>query len=161
MIVCRAVFALLLMFGVEAAMAMQWNMLSAGSLSLDSSDPFAARYIGSGLQLEIESGHDNWIHFYTASQFIDANQNQAYLAGGGMARRFLTPGKLRFDIGLLACAMQRKDYRDAVAIPALVPTVSMGSKRYALNFSYVNNVQYELGKVWFLQLKIAQDSFWP
>ena len=159
---CRICTVLILFLLAQGAAAGQWNTLSSGSLFRDA-DNQVNDGLGSGLQYEFDRESGHWVKFVTATQFIDASQNQAYMAGGGVARRLpFTSGKhsLRMDIGVIACAMQRPDFDDQDTVLAAVPTFSVGSRNIAVNLSYVNNSQYHVGHVWVLQLKVAQKAFW-
>jgi len=158
-------YAVLIMFLLaQGAAAGQWNSLSSGGLqSPNSLDQDFARYIGAGVQYEFDRTTGNWLNFFTASQFLDANQDDAYLAGGGMARRFiLGKGKnqLHLDLGMIACAMQRRDFRDGDTFLAAVPTFSLGSKSVAMSLSYLPNPQDQESNILILQLKLAQEKFW-
>lgn len=161
---CRFCTVLIMFLLAQGAAAGQWNTLSSGGLYNDAGrGQNNYRYTGAGLQYEFDHGGGNWVNFVTASQIIDANQDEAYLAGGGIAKRLaLSSGKdqLRLDLGLVACAMQRNDYNEGDTIFAAVPTFSLGNRKVAVNVSYVSNPQYDLGKVWILQLKIAQNKLW-
>jgi len=148
----------------QGAAARQWNTLSSGSLYTNSLPAQSnSRYIGAGLQYEFDRDPGSWVNFITASQLIDANQDDAYMAGGGIAKRFLFNGgniPLHVDMGFIACAMQRSDHNNGDTILAAIPTLSLGLRRFAVNISYVRNPQYDVGNVWVLQLKVAQKKLW-
>ena len=99
-----------------------------------------------------------WVPFVTASDFKDSNENMSYYAGGGTARRFyLGDGKggLHLDAGLVAFLMVRKDFHNGNVFPGVLPVVSFGTDRVALNVTYIPKVDPKMVPIVFFQLKIG------
>ena len=117
---------------------------------------------GFGIQYDYAPVYDHWIPFVNASGFKDSLRNPSYYAGGGIMRRFsLTPkmGNLHLDAGLIAFMMTRQDYKDNDPFPGILPTLSLGNEKIALNITYIPKVHPKIVPVWFFQLKIAFSNF--
>ena len=96
--------------------------------------------------------------FINASGFKDSNGNPSYYVGGGIARRFFLgkeKGSLHLDAGVVAFLMTREDYNDGDPFPAVLPMISFGTNRIALNVTYAPEVGPIDVAVLFFQLKIG------
>ena len=113
---------------------------------------------GVGLQYDFETTEKKWIPFVNASEFLDSNKNVSYYAGGGIVRRFAPiPGTSEsyVDLGLVAFAMHRKDFHGGDLFPGILPVVSIGSGRAAVNITYIPKVDPKMVALIFFQLKIT------
>jgi hypothetical protein len=108
-----------------------------------------------GLGVQYDWTGRNWIPFATASGFLDSNSNPSYYAGGGLLRRFVVGDNLHADVGFIAFAMTRKDYQHGEPFIGILPALSFGSSRVALNVTYIPAVEPKMVPVIFLQLKIS------
>ena len=114
---------------------------------------------GLGLQYDYELIDDKWIPFATISGFIDSLDNPSYYAGGGILRRYSVgqykEKTLHFDIGAIAFLMTREDHKNNEPFPGVLPVFSFGSRKAAINITYIPKIQPKLVPLWFLQLKFA------
>ena len=76
-------------------------------------------------------------------------------------RRFSLKPKtnLHLDAGLIAFIMTRKDYKDNEPFPGILPTISVGNEKIAINITYIPKVHPKIVPVWFFQLKIPLSNF--
>jgi hypothetical protein len=113
---------------------------------------------GLGLQYDWDLKDSKWIPFATASGFIDSNKNPSYYAGGGALRRFEF-GSLHADLGAIGFLMVRKDFKNDRPFPGVLPVISAGTQRVALNITYIPKVEPKAVPLWFFQLKIKLMEF--
>ena len=111
---------------------------------------------GIGFQYDFKPTEGQWIPFVTASEFRDSNKNVSYYAGGGFMRRYdFFSGNVHIDAGGVAFLMVRKDFRDGDPFPGLLPVLSVGAGRYAVNMTYIPRVDPKMVPIVYLQLKIT------
>ena len=113
---------------------------------------------GAGLQYDFDITKSKWVPFLSASGFRDSNENMSYYAGGGTMRRFSfgeTENSLHLDAGVVAFLMVRKDYNNGDPFPGVLPAVSFGTNRVALNVTYVPKIDPKMVPIIFFQLKIG------
>lgn len=146
---------------VAPAHAGQWSLLLNGkAVHLDKSPgtDYNENNWGAGIQYDFEMTEGQWVPFVTAAGFNDSNKNPSYYAGGGTARRFFLgkkKGSLHLDVGAVAFLMVRKDFHDGDAFPGLLPVVSFGTDRVAVNVTYIPKVDPKMVPIVFFQLKIG------
>lgn len=111
---------------------------------------------GVGLQYDFKPTGGAWIPFVTAAEFRDSNRNVSYYAGGGFSKRYdFFGGAMHVDAGGVAFLMVRKDFRDGDPFPGVLPVVSVGAGRYAINMTYIPRVDPKMVPIVYLQLKIT------
>jgi Antimicrobial peptide resistance and lipid A acylation protein PagP len=98
------------------------------------------------------------VPFAMASGFSDSNKNPSYYVGGGVLRRFESYNGLRFDIGVIGFAMTRKNYKNDKPFLGALPAFSVGTKRFAVNMTYIPKVDPKMVALFFFQLKINIDA---
>ena len=117
---------------------------------------------GVGVQYDIESFSKKWVPFLTASGFIDSFENASYYTGAGLVRRIYLDqqkdGK-HFDAGLIGFFMTRKDFKDGNPFFGMLPALSIGTRRYAVNLTYIPKVDPKMVALWFFQFKISVADF--
>ncbi len=112
---------------------------------------------GGGLQYDFPRHVSGWLPFLTASGFKDSLKNPSYYAGGGFLRRLYRSGgreNFYLDAGLVGFLMVREDYKDMRPFPGILPVVSIGADRLALNITYIPDVRPKMVPLWFFQLKL-------
>lgn len=129
-----------------------------------------------GLGFEREfGGHRRWVPFAVGNGFRDSMNHMSYMGGGGIKRRFRPGGwmgDLHLDVGLVGFVMQRRNIRDGNPFPGLLPVVSIGNRRVALNLTYLpgsavdsvtqsRRVDPNMDGVLFLQAKFSLDYVLP
>ncbi len=113
---------------------------------------------GAGAQYDFDMTKGKWVPFVNASGFKDSNNNPSYYAGGGTVRRFSfgkKEGGLHLDAGLVAFLMVRKDYNDGNPFPGILPVLSLGTDRVAVNVTYIPKIDPKMVPIIFFQLKIG------
>jgi hypothetical protein len=113
---------------------------------------------GLGLEYEFDRTSDDWLPFVTAAGFKDSNDNMSYYAGGGWMRRFsfgTSRDPVRADLGLIAFVMTRKGYHNGDPFLGLLPALSVGTPRVALNMTYIPKIDPKMVALVFFQLKIG------
>lgn len=154
-------FALLLVLGVgtNAACADGLDLLLNGKayhMSSGQNSHLNEKNWGAGLQYNFDT-NGNWIPFINASWFKDSNSNASYYAGGGLMRRYLITTdapRLHIDAGFVAFLMHRKGFHDGDLFPGILPALSVGTDRIALNVTYIPKVDPKMVELLFFQLKI-------
>ena len=153
---------LLILVGASGpAEAGQWSLLLNGKaihLEKPAGTDYNEQNWGAGVQYDFTSPSSKWRPFLTASGFKDSNKNPSYYAGGGVMRRYAfgtQPHSLHLDVGMVAFAMTRKDYQHGNPFLGVLPVLSFGSERVALNVTYIPKVDPKLIPLIFLQLKIG------
>jgi Antimicrobial peptide resistance and lipid A acylation protein PagP len=139
----------------------QWSLLLNGKawhLEKPAGTNYNEKNWGAGVQYDFKITDSKWIPFVTASGFKDSNKNPSYYAGGGALRRFSfgeEKTSVHLDAGVVAFLMTRKDYNDGKPFPGLLPVVSFGTDRVALNITYIPKVDPKMVPIIFFQLKIG------
>jgi len=139
----------------------QWSLLVNGK-AIHLENPPGTHYNeknwGAGAQYDFAMTESKWIPFISVSGFIDSNKNPSYYAGGGTMRRFAygeEKNSFHLDAGVVAFLMVRKGYLDGRPFPGVLPVVSLGTDRVALNITYIPKVEPKMVPILFFQLKIG------
>ena len=111
---------------------------------------------GLGIQYDAEPKSD-WILFSFGAEFIDSRENVSYTLGGGIRKRYQVPlgVPMFFEIGGAGFVMTRETYNSGEPFPAVLPMASVGGKRFAVNITYVPEVDPRIIPVVFFQLKLS------
>ncbi len=115
---------------------------------------------GAGMQYDFDAigRNKNWVPFATVSGFKDSLKKPSYYAGGGIVRRYVPLSAydaLHVDAGLVAFFMTRNDYKDNQPFFGMLPVLSVGTKRVAINMTYVPKVDPKMVALVFIQLKVT------
>jgi Antimicrobial peptide resistance and lipid A acylation protein PagP len=125
---------------------------------------------GLGVEREFNSG-GRWVKLAMANGFKDSANEPSYMAGGGLKRRFrMFSDHAYFDIGVIGFVMTREDVRHSQPFPGLLPALSFGGKRVAVNVTYLPEAAVDhvtdarqtdptLNGVFFIQLKLDASLF--
>jgi hypothetical protein len=155
-----AMFTLTAMF-VTPVQADQWSLLVNGkAIHLDHppGTDYNEKNWGAGIQYDFDMTASKWIPFITASGFLDSNNNPSYYAGGGAMRRFAFgehKNSLHLDAGVVAFYMIRKNFMNGYPFPGVLPVLSFGTDRVAVNMTYIPKVEPKMVPLLFFQLKIG------
>ena len=143
------------------AQAEQWSLLINGkAIHLDEpagSDLNEDNW-GAGIQYDFDMTKGKWIPFVSASGFKDSNGNPSYYAGGGTVRRFSfgkEKSSVHLDAGMVAFLMIRKDFMNGDPFPGVLPVISFGTDRVAVNVTYIPKIDPKMVPIVFFQLKIG------
>jgi hypothetical protein len=156
--IIATVFAVLMS---APAQADQWSLLVNG-IAVHLEEPAGIdlneKNWGAGVQYDFNMTKSKWVPFISASGFKDSNGNPSYYAGGGTVRRFSfgeEKSSLHLDAGVVAFLMVRKDFMNGDPFPGVLPVVSFGTDRVALNVTYIPKVDPKMVPIVFFQLKIG------
>jgi len=143
------------------AMAEEWSLILNGK-AIHLQNPAGSNYNesnwGFGAQYDFAALRGSWVPFAMASWFIDSNENPSYYAGGGMAKRFdFGPQKLGLhaDVGVVGFVMQREDFRGDLPFVGVLPVMTIGAGRVAVNMTYIPKTDPKGVEILFFQLKIG------
>ncbi|MCR4347097.1 MAG: hypothetical protein NUV55_07850 [Sulfuricaulis sp.] len=117
---------------------------------------------GVGFQYDMAPVQEKWVPFVTASEFKDSNKNTSYYFGGGFLHRTnFEWGKtsMHFDAGGIAFLMKRKGFKDGDLFPGILPVVSLGTSRVAVNMTFIPKVDPKMVPILFFQLKVTLGTF--
>jgi len=112
---------------------------------------FNEENIGAGLEYN-ELRNKALINYY-GGYYLDSERNDAYYFGSGAAYRFKPVDSLNLDVGGLAIMLSRKRVNDGLPFPAVLPYASLGTKKFALNMSFIPEIQGISVPVLFFQMK--------
>jgi hypothetical protein len=159
--------AFLLSVGQHAA-AQDWSVIVNGkAIHVNSSKDWNEENWGLGIEREFNP-EARWIKTVLANGFVDSQSAMSYMAGGGLKRRFRLHSlsdKLYVDLGVVGFLMTRQDVDDNKPFPGLLPAITVGTSRVALNVTYlsqgmmdsatnVTRVDPTVSGLLFLQLKL-------
>lgn len=155
-----ALIGLLAMF-VVPAQAAEWSLLLNGKavhLETPAGVKFNEENWGAGVQVDFGQADSKWRPFLTASGFKDSFNKPSYYAGGGTLRRFefgTESSAWHLDAGAVLFLMTRHDHMNNQPFPGILPVLSVGSGRVALNMSYVPKIDPKMVSLIFFQIKIG------
>lgn len=159
--------------GMAAADASDWNLILNGkAFHLNASEDWNEQNWGLGLEREFTREDSPWVPLVLGNGFRDSGNHVSYMLGGGVKRRFWlqTGGNgLYLDLGLVGFMMSRRDVNGSRPFPGVLPAVTVGTRRVALNVTYmpevavskVNRLDPTLDGVVFLQLKLDPGLLRP
>jgi hypothetical protein len=92
---------------------------------------------GLGFEKEFNSSA-RWVTTAVANGFKDSMDNPSYMAGLSIKRRFRVPSNhVYFDAGLVGFVMTRHDVRHDAPFPGALPTMTFGTRGFAVNVTYM------------------------
>ncbi|UCH47214.1 MAG: hypothetical protein JSU95_14100 [Betaproteobacteria bacterium] len=151
----------LMVLAATPARANQWSLLINGKAVYLDEQPgveYNDQNWGLGVQYDFEMTPREWVPFVNASVFDDSNKNLSYYAGGRAVRRFSLgkkDGGLHLDAGIVAFLRVREEFKNGDPFPGLLPVISFGTDRLALNATYIPKVDPKMVPLVFFQLKIG------
>lgn len=102
----------------------------------------------------------NWIPLLTGSTFKDSNDQTSNYLGGGVKHRFMLGlGDLHLDIGGVAFAMTRKDFKNNKPFLGALPFISLGNESVAVNTTYIPKISPKHVRLIYFQLVIKIADF--
>jgi len=146
----------------QTVLAEQLNLIINGKalhLGVPAGKTMNEKNWGLGLQYDFDLINDKWLPFTTVSGFIDSMKHPSYYAGGGIMRRY-SAGRyhgqtLNLDAGIIAFIMTRDDYKNRRPFPGILPALSFGTRKAAVNLTYIPKVHPKQIPLWFFQIKYA------
>ncbi len=154
------------------AMANDWNVVFNGrAVHLNASEEWNEENWGLGFEREFDV-NPRWVPLVVGNGFIDSAKEMSYMAGGGIKRRFSLKNigsDMYVDLGMVGFVMTRTDYNNNQPFPGILPTLTVGSSRMAVNVTYmppmavnrINQRDASLSGVVFLQLTMNPRLLLP
>lgn len=127
------------LLGAPSARADDWNLLLNGkAIHVNASKDWNENNLGLGIEREFDSA-TRWVKTAMANGYRDSDGHMAYMAGGGLKRRFglerLAP-EWHVDLGLVGFLMTRRDVDGNRPFPGALPLLSVGNDLLAVNMTY-------------------------
>ena len=148
-----------------------WDVVVNGrSVHLNAARAWNEDNWGLGFEREF-AGERRWVKLALANGFKDSADKPSYMAGGGIKRRFhLFSDRTYFDLGVIGFFMTRADVRHNRPFPGVLPAVTFGGKRVAVNVTYLPEAAVDrltraqlqdpnMNGVLFIQLKLDASLF--
>jgi len=110
-----------------------------------------------GFQYDFGDITNKWNKFVNIACFKDSIDNNSYYVAGGITRRFMISKKMKYlhiDTGFIGLLMTREDYFDNKIFPLILPLISVGTDKIAINISYVPKLKNYITDVLLFQIKI-------
>jgi hypothetical protein len=152
-----------------AAQAQDWGLIVNGkAIHVNASKDWNEDNWGLGIEREFDA-RSRWVKVAVANGFVDSADSMSYMAGGGLKRRFKWPGfgsDLHIDLGVVGFVMTREDVDSNKPFPGLLPVMTIGTSKVAMNLTYlpasfmelktqVSEVDPTVSGIIFLQLKLS------
>jgi hypothetical protein len=148
-----------------------WDIVVNGrSVHVNAAKDWNEENWGLGVEREFNS-NGRWVKLAIANGFKDSDGDPSYMAGGGLKRRFkLFSDHAYFDVGVIGFLMTRQDVRHNQPFPGVLPAMTFGGKRVAVNVTYLpeaavdavtnaHQVDPDMSGVFFIQLKLDASLF--
>jgi len=157
--------------GAAQAQESAWEVVVNGrSVHVNAARRWNEDNWGIGVEREFNSD-GRWVKVALANGFKDSADHPSYMAGGGLKRRFRMPSDhAYFDVGLIGFVMTREDVRHNQPFPGVLPVITFGIKRVAVNVTYLPETAVDrvsdaqladpnMKGVFFIQLKLDASLF--
>jgi hypothetical protein len=156
-----------------AAEAGQWDIVLNGrSIHVDADRDWNESNWGLGVEHEFNPD-GRWVKVALGNGFRDSDDHMSYMAGGGIKRRFRVPAgqrRVHVDVGAIGFFMTRHDVNGNEPFPGVLPAVSVGTRQFAVNLTYLPGQYAErvaaarrsdpgLDGIWFMQFKLNVGLF--
>ena len=126
------------LFGI--AEAGQWDIVLNGkSVHLDADADWNEDNWGLGFEHEFNP-ESRWVRIALGNGFRDSDDHMSYMGGGGIKRRFRLPigdRRVHLDAGAIGFLMTRQDVNNNRPFPGILPAISVGTRQFALNLTYL------------------------
>ena len=143
-----------------------WGVVLNGrSVHVDADLDWNDNNWGLGVEREFDA-YRPWVKVAVANGFEDSRYKMSYMAGAGIKRRRWFGGeRLYADIGVVGFVMTRDDVHGGNPFLGALPTLSLGTRRVAMNVTYLpaagvnHEVDPDLRGVLFFQFKLDASLF--
>lgn len=136
------------------------NLVINGKAAHKEKRNFNEKNWGLGFEYNFEE-KDKWIDFVNGGYFKDSLSNTSRYLGGGSKRRFMLEADKdgwHFDAGIVGFVMTRKDHNNGEPFFGVLPIVSVGTNKFAINATYIPAIQPKSVALLFFQVsfKLSQ-----
>lgn len=118
----------------------QWDIVLNGrSIHFDADRDWNESNWGLGIEHEFNPDA-RWVKVALGNGFRDSDDQMSYMAGGGIKRRFRVPAgqrRVHVDLGAIGFLMTRHDVNGNEPFPGILPAVSVGTRQFAVNMTYL------------------------
>lgn len=149
----------------------EWDVVVNGrSVHMNAAKEWNEENWGLGIEREFDTSA-RWVKVAVVNGFKDSLGEPSYMAGGGIKRRFrVVADDLYVDVGVVGFLMTREDVKDNRPFPGVLPAMTIGGKRVALNLTYLPGSVVDrvtsarlrdprMDGVLFIQLKLDSSLF--
>jgi len=170
-IVLASVLGVLVSVPAQALAQADWDIVLNGrAVHINAEQKWNEDNWGLGFEKEFDVSSP-WVKVALANGFKDSVGEPSYMAGGGLKRRFrMFSDNLYLDVGVIGFLMTRQDVNHNQPFPGALPALTVGSKRVALNVTYLPGAVVDrvtnahltdpnMTGVLFLQLKLDASLF--
>ena len=157
----KVVFILVSLCCSQFVFADSVNLIINGKAIHENNKNYNEENWGIGFEYNFEE-KKNWINFINGGYFKDSLFNTSKYLGGGTKHRFSMGSEKNswhIDAGVTAFLMTRKDFRNEQPFFGVLPYVSIGTNKYAVNATYIPAVSPKFEALWFFQASF-QLSEW-
>ena len=152
-----------------------WGVVFNGrAVHMNASQEWNEENWGLGFEREFDSDRP-WVKVALGNAFQDSLGEPSYMAGGGLKRRFRLNTQhddFYVDLGVVAFLMTREDVRSNRPFPGILPAITFGARRAAVNVSYLPESVVDrttnaylrdpdLRGIFFIQLKLDPSLLRP
>lgn len=129
-----------------------FNLIINGKAIHENKKNYNEENWGLGFEYNFEE-KKNWINFINGGFFKDSVFNTSKYLGAGSKRRFSLDDNSNWhiDLGVAAFVMTRKDYKNEQPFFGVLPYVSIGTNKVAINVTYIPAVSPKFEALWFFQ----------
>lgn len=125
---------------IGTATAGQWDVVVNGkSFHVDGDREWNESNWGLGFEHEFNP-ESRWVKLALGSGYLDSENEMSYMGGGGLKRRFRMPvgeRRVHVDLGAIGFVMTRQDVDDNEPFPGILPVLSVGTRQFAVNLTYL------------------------
>ena len=125
---------------ISTTNAGQWDVVLNGkSIHVDSDRDWNESNWGLGFEHEFNP-EARWVKLTLANGFRDSEDEMSFMGGGGIKRRFRLPvgeRRVHVDVGAIGFFMTRDDVDNNQAFPGILPAVTVGTRQFAVNLTYL------------------------
>ena len=176
---CRFIAVLLTALAAVVVSPASWAgntslVINGRSYHIGSDYDWNENNIGVGIEYQFKQ-RSAWRKVAMANGFRDSNDSMSYMAGFGLHRRLYETDKMAgFHVyaGLNAFVMTREDANGNRPFPGVLPSLSIGNRRFGMNLTYLPKVAVEkttnstmvdpgISGILFMQFKIGLSELLP
>ena len=122
------------------ANAGQWDVVLNGkAIHVNAEKDWNESNWGLGFEHEFNP-EGRWVKLALGNGFRDSDDEMSYMGGGGIKRRFRIPmgeRRVHVDLGAIGFVMTRQDVGNNSPFPGILPAVSVGTRQFAVNMTYL------------------------
>lgn len=114
-------------------------VINGKSFHLNATEDWNENNLGFGVEYQLAT-ESRWKTIVMANGFRDSSDNSSYMAGAGLHRNLFSTERwqgLYVDVGINAFVMTRSDVDDNRPFPGALPSLTIGTRHFGFNFSFL------------------------